>query len=174
MASLHLLDSTQGRAGNEGRWVMGDDIQHMDLNGWRWDQLVNILNQQNALITGLPIPYTSLMAKTVPEYHIALLKRSENKKAVICCTTCTCHLWGHQSVNPCYSALPQCWTQRARRHHLDQRPEDLISEWCQCCHQAGGNFESSCAPWKWRRYTHSCSHGDWPLTLHKSHHRSWS
>lgn len=66
------------------------------------------------------------------------------------------------------SSLLQWWTQRAWRHHLHQRPEDLVGDWCQCRHQAGRQLENSCAPWKWGRYPHGCSHGDRPLTLHNS------
>lgn len=89
-------------------------------------------------------------------------------------TTCTCHLWSPRSVISSSSSLLQWWTQRAWRHHLDQRPEDLISDWCQCCHQEGRHLESSCAPWKWGCHPHGYPHGDRPLTLHISHHRSWS
>lgn len=129
---------------------MEGDMQQLDLNWWRCDHMVSILNL-----------YIPLLRQPKQNCHHFLLLSTQRV------------VYETQSViSP--SSLLQWWTQRARRHHLNQRSEDLISDWCQCRHQEGRHLESSCAPWKWGRHPHGYPHGDRPLTLHKSQYRSWS
>ena len=70
--------------------------------------------------------------------------------------------------------LFQRWTQGARRHHLHQRPADLVSDRRQRSHQEGRQLEDSRAPWKRGRHPHRCSRGDRPLTFHQPCCRSCS
>lgn len=55
-------------------------------------------------------------------------------------------------------SLLQWRSQRPRRHHLHQQPEDLNSDRRQHRHQAGRNPECGGAPRERGRYPHCCSH----------------
>lgn len=94
----------------------------------------------------------------------------------------SCFRWYQYNMFPLssprsfFSSPPlfQRWTQGARRHHLHQRPADLVSDRRQRSHQEGRQPENSRAPWKRGRHPHRCSRGDRPLTFHQSCCRSCS
>lgn len=71
------------------------------------------------------------------------------------------HAASHHLVS---SSSVQRRPQRARRHHLHQRPADRHGERRQRRHQEGGQLEHSGSPGERGRDPHRRPHGDWPLT----------